>query len=59
MFADASEAIAQLPKFMRESDNPEAYKAITARQMKVVAKNYVRAEYLNNIRDFYRTFLPL
>lgn len=59
VFNDANEAIAQLPEFMHNADNAESYRAITSRQMKVAANNYVRSEYLGNIREFYQKFFPL
>jgi hypothetical protein len=58
VFPDAERAIMHVADFIRAADNGVSYQTIASRQHNVLAKNYIQAEYLQNIKDFYEAYFP-
>ena len=56
VFPDAESAVLHVANFLRAADNGVSYKAIADGQLDVVAKSYVQAEYLQNLKNFYETY---
>lgn len=58
VFSKPGENLNVITGFMAAVDNAETYDKIAATQRSLLAKKYVRAEYLENIRTFYERFFP-
>jgi O-antigen/teichoic acid export membrane protein len=56
VFASEPDAIASLIAFMRNADNEAAFNRINSQQFAVVSRNYIRSEYLENLRSFYSRY---
>lgn len=56
IFPNVENAIANVAGFLKRADEETRFEAIAARQFSVAAKNYVRAEYLQNIKSFYNKY---
>jgi hypothetical protein len=56
VFSDAESALAHVHDFIRAADNGVSYQNIANRQLDLVARSYVYAEYLRNIKEFYEKY---
>jgi O-antigen/teichoic acid export membrane protein len=56
VFADAETALTGLPEFLHGADSHARYPDICAAQFEACAADYVQAEYLDNLRQFYATY---
>jgi len=56
VFSDGESAIRNVGKFLKMADNAGSYQAIATRQYNVAAKNYLRAEYLYNVKKYYEKY---
>jgi hypothetical protein len=59
LFPDSDSATRNIGGFIRVVDNEVRYQAIAKQQHAVVAKHYVQAEYVQNIKTFYDRYFLL
>jgi hypothetical protein len=58
IFLDGKHAIAGVAEFLKATNNEMQHQTIANRQYNLVAKTFVRDEYLQNISSFYDKFYP-
>jgi hypothetical protein len=58
IFSDGKHAIAGVADFLKATNNEMQHQTIANRQHDLVAKTFVREQYLQNIRSFYENFYP-
>ena len=58
VFQDGDDAIMKVAQFLKATDNRDRYRIVTERQYGVLAKDFVREEYVQNIGEFYRKYCP-
>ncbi|MEI9995393.1 MAG: hypothetical protein WDM91_12420 [Rhizomicrobium sp.] len=56
LFADLQDDVSAIAAFLRAADRPERYGEVADRQFAMLAKKYVRAEYLSNLESYYATY---
>ena len=58
VFQDSEHAIAGVADFLKATNNEKQHQTIANRQYNLVAKTFVRKEFLQNIRTFYEKYCP-
>jgi hypothetical protein len=58
VFPDSKHAVMDVAEFLKAANRETQYKAIADRQYNLVAKTFVRKNYLQNIRTFYEQCCP-
>jgi hypothetical protein len=58
VFLDSEHAITGVADFLKATNNEMQHQTIATRQYNLVAKTFVRKEYLQNIRTFYEKYCP-
>jgi hypothetical protein len=58
IFKSAQDAISDVAKFLKAADEEKRFTSIARQQFEVGRQNYVGAEYVQNLKNFYDRYLP-